>query len=86
VLLAVVGTTSVRLKSCTTSAFSMPQAEKADGAWGTTTGPICISRPSRGTAMGPAPPNASTEKSRGSSPFSTVISRMAPTIFPTVTS
>ena len=69
-------TTSWRMSVC-----SMPQAEKVPGLQGTITSPISSSSASQTACIGPAPPNATSEYSRGSIPCLTVIVRIASAIF-----
>ena len=55
----------------------MPSAEKCEGNSGTITLGMCSSRAIASTCSGPAPPEATSAKSRGSKPFSTDTSRTA---------
>ncbi len=63
------------------SVWSMPQAEKVPGLQGTITSQISSSSASQTACIGPAPPNATSEYSRGSMPCLTVIVRIASAIF-----
>ena len=56
------------MKSAATSACSAPSAERVPGAGGTRTHAIFISSASRQATTGPAPPKATSMKSRGSMP------------------
>src|SRR6266850_1408355 len=69
------------MKSWRSSAASMPSAEKCAGYSGTITLGMCNSRAIAITCKGPAPPEATSAKSRGSKPFATETSRTASDIF-----
>ena len=71
-------TSRVRLKSPRTSACSRPIAESSPGRGGTSTLRMPMLRATSAACSGPAPPNATSVKSRGSSPCSTEITRTAP--------
>ena len=74
----------VRIRSRTVSEYSRPSgapsaphAQSRPGLRGSTTWRIPKSSASSHACIGPAPPNASSAKSRGSKPRSTVITRIA---------
>ena len=59
----------LRLSEYTWSALSSPSAEKLPGCGGMTTCLTCSSSSAAGSSIGPAAPYASSEKSRGSTPW-----------------
>ena len=73
-----VAETRVRTKSRRTSAISSPSAEKLPGSGGTTTVRMPSSSATAAACNGPAPPNGSRAKSRGSMPRITDTSLIAP--------
>ena len=73
-----VAETRVRTKSRRTSAISSPSAEKLPGSGGTTTVRMPSSSATAVACNGPAPPNGSRAKSRGSMPRITDTSLIAP--------
>ena len=77
-LTASVRTKRVRLKSPRTSACRRPIAEASPGRGGTSTLRIPMMRATSAACSGPAPPKATSVKSRGSSPCSTEMTRTAP--------
>ncbi len=58
-----------------------PSAHSTPGDGGTITGQAPVSRPSALACNGPAPPNATSAKSRGSKPCCTETSRSPPSMF-----
>ena len=58
-----------------------PSAHSTPGDGGTITGQAPVSRPSALACSGPAPPNATSAKSRGSKPCCTLTSRSPPSMF-----
>ena len=71
------GPTCVRTASARKSPSSIPSAEKWPGAGGITVRATPSSRASSAACSGPAPPNATNVKSRGSCPRRSVTSRSA---------
>ena len=71
------GPTCVRTASARRSPSSIPSAEKWPGAGGITVRATPSSRASSAACSGPAPPNATSAKSRGSWPRRSVTSRSA---------
>ncbi len=65
------------MKSCRTSTRRAPKAEVTPGKRGTTTRGMWRSRASSTACSGPAPPKATSAKSRGSYPRATEITRVA---------
>ena len=74
------GRLTVRTKSCLRSATIQPSALVIPGRAGTKTSGMPSSRANALACIGPAPPNANREKSRGSSPRDTETIRVAPAI------
>ena len=74
------GLFTVRTKSCFISATTQPNALVIPGRAGTITSGMPSSRANAVACIGPAPPKANKEKSRGSSPSDTDTIRVAPAI------
>lgn len=66
--------------SCLKVVVASPKAQSTPGLGGTMTSLECSKRPSAQACMGPAPPNATKAKSRGSYPLSILTTRSAPSM------
>ncbi len=71
----------VRAASSCTLVVASPYAHRTPGDGGMMTGHAPVSRPSALACSGPAPPNATRAKSRGSKPCWTETRRRAPNMF-----
>ena len=71
----------MRADSSRAEVVASPSAHSTPGDGGTITGQAPVSLPSALACSGPAPPNATSAKSRGSKPCWTLTSRSPPSMF-----